>query len=80
MKKSEIHLDTKTIPKIIQNSEGSILYAYNEDRKSAIYSDRRVAVAKENIAIDYHERYGHIPFQSFSYIPEVLYWVINQKI
>jgi hypothetical protein len=70
MKKLGIYLDTKTTPGTIQNSEGPILHAYDEDGKSAIYSDQQAAAAEGNIAIDYHERYGHFPFQFFSHIPE----------
>jgi hypothetical protein len=60
--------------------EGPILHAYDEDGKSAIYSDQQAAAAAGNTAIDYHERYGHISFQSFSHILEVPYWVKNEKI
>jgi hypothetical protein len=56
---------------MIQNSEGSILYIYDEDGNPAIYLDQQGAAAEGNTAIGYHERYRYIPFQSFSHIPEV---------
>jgi hypothetical protein len=55
-----IHLDTKATIEIIQNSDGSILYAYDKDRKLAIYSDQQAGAAEENTAIDYRDRYRHI--------------------
>lgn len=87
MKLLGIHLNTKTTPETIEIPSQADMEAYNENGKTIVYSDSskcRAVMSNDaettQSAMDFHERYGHLPFPAFRRIPEAPTWLANVKI